>query len=57
MKDINQSQEILNVYRIRKLLKKICIRINREIRDFQTTNKEETEIIIKTVREKDILTN
>ena len=57
MKDINQNQESPNVYRIRKLLKKTRIRIGREIRYSYKTNKEETEMTIKTIKKKDVLTD
>ena len=55
MKDVNQNQESLNVYRIRKLLKKIRIRIDRRIRDLYVINKKEIKMTIKIVRRKDIL--
>ena len=57
MKDINQSQESLNVYRIYNILKKIRIRIDRRIRGSYKTNKKETEMIMETTRRKDVLTN
>ena len=57
MKDINQSQEDLNVYRIRELLKKIRIRTNRRIRSSYTINEERTKIIMKITRRKNVLKN
>ena len=57
MKDVNQSQKDLNIYKIYKLLKKIRIRIDREIRDSYTTNKKETKIKVRITKEKDISTD
>ena len=57
MKDIDQSQESSNVYKIRKLLKKIRIRIDRRIRNSYTTNKKKTEVTIRTIRRKNVLVN
>ena len=57
MKDINQSQESLKIYRIRKLLKKTCIRTNQGIRDTYIINKKETKIIIKITKRENVLIN
>ena len=57
MKNTNQSQESLNILKVRKLLKKTCIRIDWEIRSTNVTNEEETKIIMRITKRKDILVN
>ena len=57
MENINKSQGDLDIYRIRKLLKKTRTRTSRGDRDSYTTNKKETKMTIETVRKENILTN
>ena len=47
----------MNIYRIRKLLKKIRIKIDRRNRNSHVTNKKEIKVTMKIVRKKDILKN
>ena len=57
MKNTNQDQESLNIYRIRKLLKKTCIKISRGLGNPYTTNEKEIEMIMKVTKEKNVLIN
>ena len=54
MKNINQSQESLSVYKIRKLLQKTRIRISRKIRNSYTINEKEIEMTMGITREKNV---
>ena len=57
MKNIDEDQEGLNIYRVRELLEKTYIRTDRRNENPYTINKKETKMIVKNVRRRNVLKN